>query len=161
MPKTYEPIANATGTGASGTISFTTISGSYTDLILVLRGTTSALTNLNMTFNSDTGNNYSGTYLYGNGTSALSNRESNRANIIVANNATFTSTQANCIVHIMNYSNSTTNKTVLARANRSDNATEASVGLWRSTAAITTVTVTNGGNFDTNFTAVLYGIKAA
>jgi hypothetical protein len=66
----------------------------------------------------------------------------------------------------MNYSNATTYKTWLSRNNRASasNApgTEALVGLWRSTSAITELVIgLTGGNFDTGSTFTLYGIKAA
>jgi hypothetical protein len=74
------------------------------------------------------------------------------------------------IFHIQNYSNSTTYKTWLSRANRASSAldyqgTDAVVGLWRSTAAITSITVKNRrGGVDYNFASgsnfKLYGIQA-
>jgi hypothetical protein len=70
----------------------------------------------------------------------------------------------------MDYSNSTTYKTWLSRANRASSAldyqgTDAVVGLWRSTAAITSITVKNRrGGVDYNFASgsnfKLYGIQA-
>ena len=63
----------------------------------------------------------------------------------------------------MNYSNTTTFKTILMRANNAALGVDAIVGLWRSTAAINEIKVfpTGGANFETGSTFSLYGIKAA
>jgi hypothetical protein len=63
----------------------------------------------------------------------------------------------------MNYSNTTTNKTILSRINNAENSTVARVTLWRNTAAISTIFLTegNGANFIAGSTFTLYGIKAA
>jgi hypothetical protein len=67
------------------------------------------------------------------------------------------------ILHINNYSNSTTYKTVLARGNAATNLVEAFVGLWRNTNAITSISIIcqNSKNFGSGSTFTLYGIKAA
>ena len=65
----------------------------------------------------------------------------------------------------MNYSNTTTNKTVLARGNNASDAsypgTEAFVGLWRSTAAINRIDFSSNSKTWNAGTFTLYGIKAA
>jgi hypothetical protein len=66
------------------------------------------------------------------------------------------------IWQIFNYSNTTTNKSVLGRASNPSANTTACVGLWRNTAAITSVSVYGvGANFTVGSTFTLYGIKAA
>lgn len=69
------------------------------------------------------------------------------------------------VINVENYSNTTTNKTVIARSNSSSSiaGTVAVAGLWRSTSAITSITVfcTNGSNIKAGSTFSLYGIKAA
>jgi hypothetical protein len=62
----------------------------------------------------------------------------------------------------MNYSNATTNKTVLSKASNASNNVDAIVALWRSTAAITSITILgNGQNYGIGSSFSLYGIKAA
>lgn len=168
MAVTYEPIATNTLGSATKSVTFSSISGSYTDLILVINGKTTGNDDfINLTFNSDTGSNYSGTRLSGNGSAASSGRYSNQTRILVAYDAAINTTyQWNGILHIMNYSNSTTYKTVLFRDNSPSGTsypgTAANVGLWRSTSAITTVKVeANTYNFDTGTTFSLYAVKAA
>ena len=160
MPATYENLATTTLTSTQTSISFTSISGSYTDLVLIATGQTSAGENIRIQFNSDTGTNYSSTTLYGDGSTAASTRGSNGNSIL---SAVFSSTAvSNSITHIMNYANTTTNKTILQRGNNPSNIARADVGLWRSTAAITSITLfVNSGNISIDSTFTLYGIKSA
>lgn len=165
MAITYEPIATTTLGSAANTLTFSSISGSYTDLVLISTAVASSSpADLYLRFNGDTANNYSATVLSGDGSAASSTRFTNDAVGIILDyyGSAGTSVGHICIAHIMNYSNATTYKTVLSRANRADSGTDAVVGLWRSTAAITSVTVrTTGGNLAAGSTFSLYGIKSA
>ena len=167
MPATYEPIATTTLGSAQSSVSFTSITGSYTDLIVVANIAQAAGNNsLRYRFNSDTGSNYSYTIISGDGTSASSGRDSNLTSGLAANTAGSTSLELLVIFQILNYSNATTYKTTLGRGNRASSATDATVGLWRSTNAITSVEVAMGSTFPSNnfasgSTFTLYGIKAA
>lgn len=163
MALTYEPIATNTLTTANNSITFSSISGSYTDLILVYTGSVNSTSEyMSLRFNGDTGSNYSDTVLYGDGSAAGSFRGSNQA-YIDAGVVTNTTLQQTVIAHIQNYSNTTTNKTALIRHSSTLYQLWTIVGLWRSTAAINSVTMrTNGGaNFNVGSTFTLYGIKAA
>jgi hypothetical protein len=66
---------------------------------------------------------------------------------------------SNFITHIMNYSNTTTYKTTVARSNNPARIVDFYINMWRSTSAISTVAFT--GNFATGSSFSLYGIKAA
>jgi len=156
---TYVALDKVTVGSAVSTVTLSSISGSYTDLVLVINGTASTANNHLIRFNGDTGSNYSYTDLYGDGSSAGSGRASNTTGIFIGNGSNTNYTK---IVQIMNYSNTTTNKTVLNRQNAPAEAVAAEVGLWRSTAAITSITVyTAAGNMNTGTTLSLYGIAAA
>ena len=148
MPATYYPIATLTLASTSSSITFSGIDSGYTDIVLVCGnvGFTASDFIARMQLNSDTGNNYSFTEMYGNGTSAASTWDTNRSNIPVAYNVGLANdNNANIIIHFMNYSNTTTNKTVFVRENRAGAGSGAIVGLWRSTAAISTIKVECGG----------------
>jgi hypothetical protein len=159
---TFEAIATQTLGSAAATVTFSSISGSYTDLILIFNGQFSSATRqIALQFNSDTGSNYSDTTLGGTGSVAESGRDINKTLIYLGYMPTANS-QVMSILQIMNYSNSTTYKTVLSRSNDASGYVSANVGLWRSTAAITSVVVLpQSGNFNTGSTFSLYGIKAA
>ena len=154
---TYVALASTTVSANAGPITFASIPATYTDLVLVISGTQATSGTVRIQFNGDTASNYSRTDLYGDGSSAASYRESSQTYI---NFITLQTTQSNSITHIMNYANTTTYKTALTRYNTpSTGVTAAGVMLWRSTAAINTITLTNTSNVTATFT--LYGIKAA
>ena len=162
---TYSTIATTTLGSAASSYTFSSIPGTYTDLVLIINGGTAATTNVQLRFNGDTGTNYSSTQLYGDGTSAGSFRYSSAAGLQINYYAyPENAFDWNAICHIQNYSNSTTYKTALARANKASNGVNAAAGLWRSTAAITSLTVRSSDgatNFNVNTTFTLYGISAA
>jgi hypothetical protein len=163
--QTYEPIATTTFGSAASSYTFNSVSSTYTDLVLVVYiPTNSTNDDIFMQFNSDTGSNYSATWLRGNGTAASSPRSTNLTGIRCSDLGSPTTTNASfIIIQIQNYSNTTTNKTVLTRANNAaGNGLDAFVGLWRSTAAINTIKVyPASGSMATGTTMTLYGIKAA
>jgi hypothetical protein len=162
MPSTYTPIATTTLGSASATVDFTSISGSYTDLILVTDFAVTSAGDFYLRFNSDTGNNYSVTILVGDGSSAVSSRSSSVSYISPNYNSDQTSQRAIHNWSIQNYSNTTTNKTVLCRYDNVSRQTVAAVGLWRSTSAITSINISrNAGNFSAGSIFTLFGIKAA
>ena len=160
MTATYEPISTQTVSGTStSTVSFGSIPQTYTDLVLVSSVTQSADVASYMRFNSDTGSNYSRTRLLGTGSSVTSARGTNDVGIEFSF-GTLTSL-SNTIWQINNYSNTTTYKTALSRINNTFDWVGTSVGLWRSTAAITTVSYTvASGYIIAGSTLTLYGIKA-
>lgn len=160
--RTYVPINTTTLSSAQATVTFSNIPSGYTDLILVFTGTLSSGTSVwGLQYNSNTGTNYSWTSLRGDGTSATSARDNGATRILCGWIGT---SQVTEIVHIMNYSNSTTNKTNMARNNSTVASTyvSANVGLWRNTSAITSVTArTDSSTFASGSTFTLYGITAA
>jgi hypothetical protein len=159
MAKTYESIATTTLGSAAASVTFSSISGAYTDLILVINGTATSVNNHFVRFNNDATTNYSYTDLYGDGSSAGSGRGSGTTGIFIGNGS---STQYTKIVQIMNYTNTTTYKTLLNRSNSSAEAVATEVGTWRSTVAINRVDVVAlAGSMNTGSTFTLYGIKAA
>lgn len=161
---TYEPIATTTLNSSSGTVTFSSISGSYTDLVLVtMAKLTSGTAGMRLRFNSDSASNYSNTFLYGNGSSAGSvGNTSTGANFYYG--AYLDSTNWGVTIsNIMNYSNSTTKKTVITRDGSGTLGVDAVGSLWFSTSAITNIDVqtTNSNVFASGSTFTLYGIAAA
>jgi hypothetical protein len=162
MALTYEKIATTTLGSAQSSVTFSSISGSYTDIVAIL--SVKGVSNLDVLiqFNGDTGTNYSFTTLRGNGSTVNSDRYSNYnygyADLDGYANTTNFSTR---IINIMNYSNTTTYKTFLARSATANNGLDAIVNLWRSTSAITSITFSAGANYATDSTFTLYGILKA
>ena len=163
---TYESIATQTLGSAAASVTFSSISNTYTDLVLVMNPSMSASTNQPViTLNSDTGTNYSTTSLRGDGSSAASSRHTSIAGWypVPGPGVGTNGNPEPWIVQIMNYSNTTTYKTALSRFNNAISYVTANVHLWRNTAAISTITITmeSSANFNTGSTFTLYGIKAA
>ena len=172
---TYTPIATTTLGSPATSFTFSSIPSTYTDLRLVCSvqqdGTSlSGDYRLGLRVNSDSGSNYSRTYLQGDGSNAYSGRDTNRTfvdNVVVtpgSNTGEFGTT----FYDLMNYSNATTYKTILMRQNTTSNMTNgkgpaAQVALWRSTSAINSIYLYSvvTGSFNTGSTFTLYGIAAA
>lgn len=159
---TYTPIATTTLGSATNSVNFTSISGTYTDLVLVGSFQTSANgTNPGVYFNSSTGS-VSQTSLYGNGSAAGSFRLTGYGFIFFGGGGDVANVESNIIIHIQNYSNTTTNKTSLIRYNQTSEATYAIVAMRNNTAAITAVNLTTqAGNYKAGSTFTLYGILSA
>jgi hypothetical protein len=168
MPSTYEPIATATANGSSGTVTFSSIPQTYTDLILVMKlGYTSgghyAIVRANG--DSDGNANYGNTYLLGAGTSGSSGRNGGLSGFyssfgIVGD----TTLNFMSVMHILNYSNTTTFKTTLTRVNLANSGTELIAACRRTnTNAITSLEIksTSSSIYASGSIFTLYGIKAA
>jgi hypothetical protein len=168
MATTYVPLATTTTSGNIATITLSSISSAYTDLILIGDGRNSAGgSGWSIRFNGDTGNNYSWTDLEGDGSTAASYRQANTNLIYTSyNNTSIGNSQSNYILQINNYSNTTTYKTVLSRTNAASSnvypGTNAGIGMWRNTNAITSITITSSGGYMVDGTTFsLYGIASA
>lgn len=164
MPATYDCIATTTLGSNQTDITFSSISSNYTDLILVVNAGQVTADNFYAiqvgNGSIDTGSNYSDTALNGNGSTASSYRNTSSTRALVAG-SNDSAVKDNIIVHFQNYSNTTTNKTILSRANITAYRVVATVSLWRSTSAINTIKIYGGANLLSGSTATLYGIKAA
>lgn len=165
MAATYEPIATTTLSATAATVTFNSITGTYTDLILIAQVKTSAAAQLCIKFNNTT-TPYSTRYLNGNGSAASSgSTTSGSYNYMQLGYLDYSDTtfSYNGIAHIMNYANTTTNKTVLHRGNNAGTGVGATVGLWGNTSAITRIDLipATASYFDIGSTFTLYGIKAA
>jgi hypothetical protein len=161
---TYEPISTQTLSTNASTITFSSISNSYTDLILVINATTDTANALQMQFNGDTGSNYSNTSVVGNGTTATSARSTSQSVYYYGGWITgFGTTGGNAIIQIQSYAKTTTFKTAITRFNAVATETEAIVGMWRNTSAITSIVLSASGGavYQTGSTFTLYGIAAA
>lgn len=173
LPSTLTPIANITVGTAVASVSFSNIPQNYTDLVIV----TSAIANVTGAdlfvtyFNGDnSGTTYSFTQLYGGGSGgggAGVQRTTNQNGFVIGWLSTYNSTEwSPSIFNIMNYSNTTTHKSILLKSGNSGTtggSVDLSVGTWRNTAAITSIGMrtVNGYYIKSGSTFGLYGIKAA
>jgi len=180
----YESIASATGTGSSGTITFSSIPQTYTSLqiraIFKNSYTPSAGVGgpLTVTVNSTGGTAYANHYLDADGsTSTVSAGYSintsaieigNGNGIIPTNNASLANMMGVMIIDIHDYTSTTRNKTFRTFAGVDTNASASKIvrldsGVFVNTGAVTSLSFSPQGGYswttDTQF--ALYGIKGA
>ena len=158
---TYIPIATQTLGSAAASITFSSIPRTYTDLRLVFVGTGVTSGDLLARVNGDSASNYSLTYLYGNGSGAGTGGTS-----LTSFDITYAGGLSTTIPHLytidfFSYAGST-NKTILTTSSEDQNGSGYVVGtvqLWRSTAAITSIVLSNAaGNLAIGTIATLWGI---
>jgi hypothetical protein len=170
MPSTYEPISTQTLATTAASVTFTSIPSTYTDLMVIISSTaTNNNYDIGMRYNSDSSTNYSMTALVfnaDNSASAYAARETSVSSI--RSNTNINNTIPNPLaLQINNYANTNAFKTSVSRSSvpSTGYGLAATVGLWRSTAAINEVTFVLLGGGSTTFkvgsTFTIYGIKAA
>lgn len=163
------------GAGNSATITFSSIPSTYTHLELrvLSRDNRTSPTSVTATyswirFNSDTGTNYSDHYLSGNGASTSAFADTGYSYIYGFYNASSAASAnifATSVISILDYANTSKYKTVRTLTGHDQNGSGSvalASGNWRSTAAISTITITPDiGSFIQYSTFALYGIKGA
>lgn len=163
MPKTYEPIQTTSLPSGGTSVTFSSIPQTYTDLILIINSIIASGEDAHgLQFNGDTASNYSATGLIGSGSAVASYRGSNAVKIDGGRVGTSWSTS---ILNIMNYSNTSTFKTVISRGNSTSSGSYVTLGvaMWRNTTAITSIAVSvfNNQSMSAGTTFTLYGVKSA
>jgi hypothetical protein len=167
----YESIATTTvGAGGSLSITFSSISSSYTHLQIrmIAKYLNTAGGSTQMQFNGDTATNYSWHYLSGDGASASAGAgtSANYININVGQQDTGQYVAA--VIDILDYANTSKNKTSRTLTGIDKNGSgsmQLTSGNWRNTAAITSITITPQSNtsptnqFQQYSSFALYGIK--
>lgn len=159
MPtNTYTPLANLTLGSSAASVTFSSISQAYRDLVLVMQvKTTGSNTLARMTFNSDTATNYSRVNMVGNGSTATSTASADDGIFACDVSSSDFYVQIN---QVMDYSATDKHTSVLTRTAREDR-TIALAQRWANTAAVTTATVTiAAGSFAAGSTFSLFGVAA-
>lgn len=171
----YESIATVTvGAGGTSSVTFSSIPSTYQHLQIrfIARCSRSDYTvaALLARFNSDTGSNYSGHYLGGNGGSAFAyggaNYTFSPAGLVSGTNVA-ASVFSGGVIDVLDYQNTNKYKTVRSLAGFNGNAAgtgdeiNLQSGSWRNTNAISSIdfTLETGANFLQYSSFALYGIK--
>lgn len=166
----FESIATITGTGSSGSITFSSIPSTYKHLQVRCNffGTAYNTPVTTVRLNGDTGSNYDWHFLRGTGSVANASNQSPSIymRLIVGSPDIDADYGHSAIVDVLDYASTTKNKTM-----RTFSGTEGASyfgagfvgllsGLWRNTSAVTSLTIfMDSGNFSTNSKFSLYGIK--
>ena len=167
----YDSIATTTvGAGGTSTITFSSIPSTYTHLQLRVIGRSSAASGSSsfyMQVNSDTGSNYSQHRIYGSGSSVTASADASQTSIQLDRLATNGSTSGvfgAAVVDILDYANTSKNKTVRSLGGIDNNGSGFVMynsGLWMNTSAITSLSFTlDSPNTFTQYTQfALFGIR--
>jgi hypothetical protein len=169
----YESIDTTTvGVAGSSTITFSSISGTYQHLQLrFIAAASTSLPTMYLRLNSDTGANYVRHRLQGNGTSASSGVNTGETATYMFGSAGISTAPIfrASVLDIVDYSNTNKYKTMRTLSGDDLNGLVAgyggyavlSSGLWRSTSAITSVSIVinTGASFTQYSSFALYGIK--
>jgi len=168
-PSSFYSIATVTGTGSSSTITFSSIPSTYKALQIKTNFIVSAATTVWVRLNGDATANYIRHGLVGSQSTATAYGNTGQNYIVFAGMSAgqigTTTYPTTAIVDILDYTNTSKNKTVKGISGTEFNATggevDLSSGLWLNTAAITSITIgnTSSANFSTSSTFALYGIN--
>lgn len=159
-------ISRQAGTGASGTISFTSIPGTYRHLIIRIKGRSSAAvtsTNVTVEFNSDTtSSNYRTFYNYGGTTHDDSEADDNEP-LDVTGGSSPSGEYATYEGMILEYKNTAHRKIMhgfqVDRRDTSTNYVAQRAVVWENTAAITRIDlILSSGNWTTDSVIELLGV---
>lgn len=159
----FESISSATGTGSSGTITFSSIPSTYKHLQVRLKvDATSG--GQSVRFNSDIGNNYARHAIGGNGSSVFGSGSASANQAFIGDDSASTYPSV-IIVDIYDYASTSKYKTFYSFFGHDRNGAGSLYlysGLWMSTSAITSISLGQanfGGTFGTGTVAALYGVK--
>lgn len=153
---TYAKVATVTIGSSQANYTFSSITGGYTDLILIINGTGSGDAGFQIQFNGDTGSNYGTTYLYNTASGSTSGTNITSMGRISTSNAT-------SVIQFANYSSTSVYKNVIGRGSSASSLVIAAYGIWKSNSAITSIKLTpeSSNTISTGTTLTLYGIAAA
>lgn len=160
---TYDLIDSEILSSSASSVTFTSIPGTYRDLVLVANFKPDTGTMYGAwILNSDTGSNYSRVRITGNGSTASSTSATAASGFLNSGSAWDTTDFGLAKLEILDYSATDKHKTALLRSNMADLEVEATVFRWASTSAVTSITLddSNGNNFAAGSTFYLYGIAS-
>lgn len=158
---TYTPLANITLGSSAASVTFSSISQAYRDLVLVCNHSNTGQNGHQLRMNNDSGTNYPQVYALGNGSTASSGTYTGDGLDVTyfgtANTFDVTTIQ------LMDYSVTDKHKSAVWRSNNTAANTGAGMyaGRWANTAAITTLTIRAiAGSIAAGSSFALYGIAS-
>jgi hypothetical protein len=164
MPVTYDSIATTTIATATTIIDFTSIPTTFTDLKIVIIGTSVSICHWNLTLNGSTATDYNICYLTANGTTASTSGVQKVSNFNLTRALQSSTTVPMMFeINIFNYRSAQAKAiSYIQTADRNGSGVlTAGAGLNIDSAAITSARITGTANFEVGTMATLYGIKNA
>lgn len=171
MASTYILISSNVLSSAAASVTFSSIPGSYEDLVIKLTARTDAASvadGIKLEFNNDTATNYSARNLTADGASitsyGFSNQSTSNFTRSLNGDSATSNTFGNWECYIAQYANSSTNPICsfgVGENNSTTAFTGAGAGLYRNGSGISIVKITNSNNanFVSGSSFYLYGIK--
>jgi hypothetical protein len=163
----YTALANGTISTTTTSITFSSISQSYRDLVIVMNvGGDNAGYTPGIRFNGDTAANYNMLTMAGDGSNASSALSSNNTFAMIGWTGSIgtTASGTTIVTAIMDYATTDKHKSFLTRSSNAGIIVDAFVNKWASTSAINTILIkANGigsGNWAIGSTFALYGVSA-
>lgn len=153
------PLANVTLGADASSVTFSNISQSYRDLILVsVNNPLNFNSQPGVRFNGDSANNYTNVIAAGDGASATSGAFGSSYAYL----SNFSSNRASSVMHILDYSVTDKHKTVIASTAQMNTFVTMIAARWANTAAITSVTLmrSSSDSFLTGSSFALYGVSS-
>ena len=158
---TYDLLDSTTLTSSASSVTFSSISQDFRDLVLVIDalGDSSSAANVLVTFNGDSGSNYSFVLMSGNGSTAIS---SSGTTTSISGFGSDGTNKIFTLFQVMDYSATDKHKSVLVRPNRADSVVQARAARWANTSSVTTVTITDNlaNGYAIGSTFYIYGIAS-
>jgi len=156
---TYELIETTTLSSSASSVTFTSITQDYRDLVLVIDEISDGIGgSFSGRFNNDDSNIYHQVLMFGDGTTDDSSTFSPRTSFVRFGLDADSGEKALNIIQIFDYSATDKHKSILVRANKNDEV-HANAGRYGSTNAITEINIFNI-SADTGSTFSLYGIAS-
>jgi hypothetical protein len=159
----YIPLATVTLASNSSSVTFSNIPSIFKDVVLVGNWTNSSTGSAGrLQVNGDTGSNYNGVWMVGNGSANGSGSESSQTSARIAGASIGPSNSYTNIVTLqfIDYSATDKHKTILSRYGSANTDVQATASRWASTSAITSIRFFDilGQTFQTGATFSLYGV---
>jgi hypothetical protein len=157
----WTPLANITLANSTTTsVTFGSISSAYKDLVIVYEGTSLSQYANRYFMNNDTGfTNYHYVAGYGSGSSVFASGATN-SGYSISIDINSTTTRNIVTVEIFDYAQTDKHKTIIGRASNSGAGVAMQATRWLSTAAVSSVVITNAAAWSSGTTFSLYGISA-
>jgi hypothetical protein len=163
----YDSLATVTLSSAASSVTFAGIPSGYKHLqVRVMALTASSGQVMNMRFNSDSTASYTWHFLNGQGTTASAGNATGNtyARFFGQNIGTNTTNPSVSVIDILDYANTSKNKTMRALSGSDNNGSgEVSLesSLWIKTESISSLSIqlNNGSNLSANSSFALYGVK--
>lgn len=157
MPSTFSQIATSVLSGGQTSYQFTSIPQIYSNLVVIIDGSATTISDLSVRCNGDSSAIYSRNYIFANGSIFGVGGDNNAGQMNIAG---LSSNNTLVEINFPQYSSTVAYKPALARGSFPIVSTNMIAGQWQSTAAITAISFTLvSGTINAGTRFSLYGIK--